>query len=833
MIGRQRQRRALTDAYEQAVEESVCHQFTILGAAGVGKSRLVSEFLTGLDDGAQVLHGRCLSYGEGITYWPIAEAIRAAAKIDDRDDNETVRRKIGALLDIDRDRDVAVERIGQLLGRFSGGSSRDETFWAVRTLLESLARRSPVVLLLDDIHWAEPTLLDLIEHLSDWIRDAPILLLCVARQELLELRPGWGGGKSYATTITLEPLNQSESRELIANLLGQMELGADLVAKIGSSAEGNPLFVEEMIGMLIDKGLVGQSDGSSPAAADLASVTVPPTIQALLAARLDGLPNKERAVLERGSVEGQIFHRAAVAALGPADQRDSVSDDLRALSRKELVRPDRPDLLGDDAFRFRHLLIRDAAYAAMPKQARADLHSQFADWLVRAAGEHLTEYEEIVAYHLEQAYRYRSELGPLDEEGGRLRAEAIRYLRSSGTRASQRGDVSAASKLLEGALGLMATDDPGRFGVAAELADALNGGSGPLQAREVIDRELVIARAAGDDHGIALLELVKMGTLSMIGEVTSEEVIQLSERVLPTLREHGDEWGVELAIFELGRQNFFIGNGGLSVQILEEEIARAGSIELRPQFAVPLFAAFYWGPTPVDQGFSRMAELSGARPSRVVEAGALRFGAGLQGLLGKYDEGRAMAKAALEIEEQLGRNQQANAVLGFFLGPLEAHAGNDASAEETMIHAYRGFTSTGDISFASTVAGHIAEFYVDRGRLDEAEEYARIALDTSAVDDVELQAQGNSWLGLIAARRGDFDQALTLTNRAVEISASTDYLARRGDALYNRADVLVLAGQRDEAAAMYRKALENYDAKGATALSERARSRLEALAATP
>ena len=367
MIGRLRQRRLLAEAFEQVVDERACHLFNILGAAGVGKSRLVNEFLASLGDTAQVLHGRCLSYGEGITFWPISEAVREAAGLTEEDDDDAVRAKIGSLIDDERDRIPVVERIGTLLGRFAANGVAEETYWAVRVLLESIARVRPVVLILDDMHWAEPTLLDLVENLADWVSDAPLLLICVARQDLLEARPGWGGGKKYATTLTLEPLNETESRELMTNLLGEVDLGGGLEQKIAAAAEGNPLFVEEMVGMLIDNGFLQRSNGGWAATSDLSNVAVPPTIQALLAARLDRLPSPERTVIERGAVEGKVFHRSAVAELAPEDLRASVPDHLRALSRKELVRPDRSDFAGDEAFRFRHLLIRDAAYAAMPK----------------------------------------------------------------------------------------------------------------------------------------------------------------------------------------------------------------------------------------------------------------------------------------------------------------------------------------------------------------------------------------------------------------------------------------------------------------------------------
>ena len=262
MVGRERPRRLLADAFDQVRIERVCHLFTVLGAAGVGKSRLVREFLSDIGADATVLRGRCLSYGEGITYWPIAEVIREATGVGDDEDDDALAARLGALIDTQHDRAKAVARLGDVLGQFDSAAGPEETAWAVRILLESVARERPVVLVLDDLHWAEPTLLDLVEHLVDWISDAPILLICIARQELLEARPNWGGGKAYATTLTLEPLNAGESRELVGELLGKVNLGEHLERRIAGASEGNPLFVEELIGMLIDNGrLVPQNSG--------------------------------------------------------------------------------------------------------------------------------------------------------------------------------------------------------------------------------------------------------------------------------------------------------------------------------------------------------------------------------------------------------------------------------------------------------------------------------------------------------------------------------------------------------------------------------------------
>ncbi|RPH36187.1 MAG: zinc-ribbon domain-containing protein, partial [Chloroflexi bacterium] len=319
MVGRERPRRLLDEAFAEARDQRLCHLFTILGSAGVGKTRLLNEFVTSLGDSARVVHGRCLSYGEGITYWPISEIVRAETGIGLTPGGEPAAdvARIAEVLGDNADRDRIAERVGEAIGLTRGEPVPDETPWAIRSFLEALAADRPLVVVLEDLQWAQPLLLDLVEHIADWSRDAPILLIVLARQELLELRPSWGGGKRSATIISLEPLNAEETSQLIDNLLGQAHLPATIFDRIRTAAEGNPLFVEELLEMLIDDGALARTNGEWTASRDLASLAVPPTIQALLSARLDGLAGPDRAILERGSVEGTVYHRDAVAALAP------------------------------------------------------------------------------------------------------------------------------------------------------------------------------------------------------------------------------------------------------------------------------------------------------------------------------------------------------------------------------------------------------------------------------------------------------------------------------------------------------------------------------------
>ena len=386
----------------------------------------------------------------------------------------------------------------------AGASSPEELFFATRRLFESVAREQPLVVVFDDVHWAEPTLLDLIDHISDLSRDAPILLVCLARPELLDARPAWGGGKMNATSVLLEPLAGPDTELLLSNLLGETELAEEARARILEAAEGNPLFIEEMLEMLIDDGLLERRNGSWVATQDLTDLDVPPTIHVLLAARLDRLSGEERSVVERAAVEGKLFHRGAVAELSSDRARPQVTAHLLSLVRKELVRPDEPDFADEDAFRFRHLLIRDTAYESLPKAERAELHRLFADWLERKVQSEPHQYEEIIGYHLERAYRYEAELGTIDPDLGR---RAAVHLADAGQRANDRRDTPAAVSLLERALSLLPEGDPKRCDFLTRLGSALFE-TGDLSRSEALLSEAISgAQDSGDRRGEALARL--------------------------------------------------------------------------------------------------------------------------------------------------------------------------------------------------------------------------------------------------------------------------------------------------------------------------------------
>ncbi len=538
MVGRERELRGLRHAFDDAISDRSCHLFTILGAAGVGKSRLVAEFLADVAGEARTLGGRCLPYGEGITYWPVREVVHAAADIDDGDTNAAARAKLSALLADHRDAPEIERTVARAVGLSDEAVTPEELTWGVQRFLEVLAEDRPVVLVLDDIQWAEPTLLDLIEHITDWVRDAPLLVVCPARPELLEARPGWGGGKLNASSVLLAPLPTEAAHDLI-EALGGAGLPEGLQAQIAASAEGNPLFIEEMINMLRADGVLDDRGRLGAGPSDVASVRVPPTIRALLAARLDQLVPDERTVAERASVIGRAFEQGAVAELSPEGERPELRLRLLGLVRKELLRLDRT-AAADDAYQFRHLLIRDAAYDALPKAERAVLHEHFARWLIGVSGDRISEYEEVVAFHLAEAHRWRLDLGERGDVTSALASEAGDWYARAASRAAAILDSQSARPLWERAVALLDQDGRAWLEATYALAIALDElGDGEAAQTGYAS---ILERATERDPALAVM--ARIGVLLATRATNAawvDEMQTLIQESLPVLAEAGDE----------------------------------------------------------------------------------------------------------------------------------------------------------------------------------------------------------------------------------------------------------------------------------------------------
>jgi len=666
---------------------------------------------------------------------------------------------------------------------------------------------------LEDLHWAEPTLLDLVEYLIGWSGEVPILLLCLARPELLDARPEWAEGD-----LMLGPLAGDEARGLVQATAP--EVTATGVEAIVGAGEGNPLFLEELLGKLIDDGfLVTAGDGWS-AMGDLRKLAIPPTIQALLAARLDGLSSEERRVIERAAVEGKVFHRGAVTDLTPEPMRGQVRERLASVMRMELVRPDQASFAGEEAYRFRHLLIRDAAYQALAKQTRSELHERFAAWLERAAADRLLEYEEIVAYHLEQAYRYRIELGTPDAHAQDLAQRAGTLLGDAGERADRRGDVAATVDLLGRAVDLLAEDLPRRRRLLFTLGNSCyEAGEAPRAERILAD--LVTEAERAGDEGLSALAAVSLVTLRNSTRSTElSEAVRELERLGAILTRLGDEDGAHLAEASVAFNMFAAGQAGEAIRRAQALLTgNEGDGRWLREAIIARGVSLVFGPTPIEEAIGVLQSQSGS--SRGEWAfGANRGVAMLRSLQGRFDEARELHTAARGVFEELGNRYQLASLRGAE-GEVEGLAGNNAEAARLIREGYEAMAAMGDRSFASTFAAELGDALIELGDDDGAWRYATIALDTSSTDDVVSQAGGRSVQARVLARRGEHDAAAALAREAAGIMATTDFLVAHGLVLVHLAQVLRGDDNDAEAIESASRALDLFTRKGASFLVER------------
>jgi class 3 adenylate cyclase/tetratricopeptide (TPR) repeat protein len=817
IVGRHAELAALEAEFEQAREQRRCRLMTVIGPAGVGKSRVTAEFVRRLGDRAQVLQGRCLPYGEGITFWPLAEVVKGAARIDPDDSRVQARAKIRSLVPDGDDAAAIVDRVAEALGLSDGAAYAEEIFWATRRLLEGLAEQRPVVVVLDDIQWAEKTMLDLIEYLAATSRDAPLLLVCLARTELREVRPSLGDGDT--TVLSVEPLTEGESHQLVGNLLGDVALAPADARRITASADGNPLFVEELLRMLVDDGVLERAGGRWRVAGDLSAISVPPTVEALLRARLDRLTHDEEATVGHASVIGQEFWPAAVSHLLPEPLSGAIGRHLASLTLKELVRPHGRGLAGEDGFRFVHILIRDVAYSGLLKEVRSDLHERLADWLASRAGERFAEWEEICGYHLEQAYGYRRTLGPVGQPERALARRAAGYLGAAGRRALARGDIPAAANLLRRAARLVPDGDSARIEVLLDLIVALSESGALPEAADVASRAIALAVDASDRrlelH--ARIEHARWIELYTSSEISAGELIALAERALPLFAEHGDELGLTRALHLLGDVHLIACRCGQSAAAFEGALGharRAGHqrevVELQTYLAV----SHYWGPMSAPEAIEHCEDvLREARGQRYLETNVLSALAGLHAMRGDFSGARDLYRRSHVITEELGARLSL-AAMSLFSGKVEALAGDAAAAERELRRSYEMLLEMGEKSLLSTIAAQLAEAVYEQGRGDEAERLTRISEEAAGPDDLLSQVMWRVTRAKVRAGAGALGEAEPMARAAVELGGRTDYLNLRGDAAMALAEVLFAAGRTDEAAASARSARAMYERKG-------------------
>jgi predicted ATPase len=733
---------------------------------------------------------------------------------------DDLRSSAAGLLGNEEEAELIVARVLAAVGPGEPPVQREEIFWGIRRLFEAAARERPLVLVFEDIHWAEPTLLDLVDYLADYSRAAPVFLLCLARPQLLDDRHGWAGGKLNAASLLLEPLSEPDCETLIDNLVEAAPLDPHARTLIAEAAEGNPLFLEQMLAMLV-LGEGGLEHGE---------LAAPPTIQALLAARLDQLGPGERSVLGAAAVVGTDFWPSAVADLQPDEGKETVRRHLETLVRKEFVRPQGERFLGEEAFRFRHSLVRQAAYRSVPKALRASLHERFAAWLESRAG---AGHEELVGYHLEQAYRFQSELGLVGEREHALAVRAGRQLGSAGRAAIARDDVSGAVGLLSRAVALLPDTHAERLELLPELGTALFSAGELSRADEVLAEAEELATTAGETRIAATAALQRETVRFFRGaqEATARELLAAGERAAETFAELGDDVRSIAAWRAVALAHLIACRYGRCAAALEralEHAQRGGRQREEAAIFSTLALAYLFGPTPVVEAIERLEEFrSRAKGRRSAEVGILASQSGLYAMAGDLDEARSRLAQARTIVEELGLKAQLTA--GFVAGTVELLYDDAVAAEAELRRCYEASEARGDKAFLSTAAAFLADAVYRQGRYDEARALLGVGREAAPADDIASQVKLRCVDAKLLARQGRLDEAVEAARSALELAEATDALAEQGNALRDLAEVLSLARRTAEVPDVLRRAVRLYERKGDRVSAERAAAEVEAL----
>ncbi len=785
-VGREYELELLENTLARVIHSNRAHLFTIYGEPGVGKSRLAREFIEGVEN-ASVLVGRSLPYGEGVTYWPLAEMVKVAAGITDDDPVQEAISKLRAACGDDAVADLLALAVGVLEG-IETERSQQEIAWAAREWAAELADARPLILVFEDVHWAEEPLLELIEHLAERVKESPLMILCLARPELLDIRPGWGGGRLRAAAIELEPLDAEESEELLNALLADRELSTSERKTLLEKTEGNPLFVEETTRMLLEGGT--------------AAKRIPDTLQAMIAARIDRLPRSEKRLLQRAAVIGRVFWEEAVAQLLPdVEDLEPVLDDL--LLRDFVTRESRSSISGQRAYRFKHVLIRDVAYAGLAKAARAELHQQVADWLTEIAGEELVE---IRAYHLDQAATLHEELdGAAPPE---LATRAAAALEKAGRRALAREANNSARRLLVRAVELEPTLQR-RFlaaRAARRIADL------PAQAVEM-ERVYADATEAGDRR-LQGLALTALADNALMRDADLPRGRELVEQALVLLEDGKPEDRYE-ALTMRARIGWWLGDLDDDERWIGKalEVAREiGRKDLEASATDDLASAAI-ARLDLDRAIRLVTEaLELAEESGNITAlgWALVSQARIDALRGRLDEAAAGLDRADELFSQSG-NVWALARLNNHYGWVEHRREDLAAADRRFRDAIRILKPLEDRGTLCESQRGLAQVLVVLKKIDEAERYALEARETVGPHDTISRATTRMALGIVRAAQGRDEEAEPLLREAVAVVDGKDLLQIRRELVTSLATFLRERGRVDEAEE-YEAELAGYDA---------------------
>ena len=802
LVGRAGEMHRLEVAYARAARERVTMLVTVIGEAGLGKTRLVHEFARCLGREVSVLTGRCRPYGEGITFWPLREVVRQAGAGDDS------AARIRALLGGEADAAEVAERLSRAVGPGNQGRSvAADIFWAARRLLETLAASRPVLVVFEDLHWAEPTFLDLVESLAVQPGRSPLVVVCNARPELLEQRPSWAAGAARAVSIVLTPLAEGPAAALLDALGGDQLIPPSTRARLLDTAAGNPLYLEQLAGSV-----------SEQAGSEIGPV-LPPTLQALLAARLQRLGPGASSVLARAAIVGKDFGVQAVRELLPPEARGPLSRNLQTLIAKGLVQRGPPNGSPGEEYSFHHILIQQAAYRAIPKSLRAELHHRYADWLEYVFWEPATLRAEILGYHLEQSVHYRTELRPAEAKSSPLSRRAAAHLETAGRAAHDGGDALAAVNLLARAAALLPGEDPALARLYTSLGTAFMEAGQLEKAKATLDQAQRIAAANGDkvQHAHARVQALLLA-LKVDPDGAAMEITW----ALPELRCEFDRSRDELGLCRTLQLQAALDWNHARSAAAEDAWQRAAEyarrVNDRRQLAEILgwlASAALWGPTPAPEGIRRCEDYLdeiGNHPTG--QAIILLHMSGLYAMQDNVATAHATLNRAKTLLDTLGPTMTAALTQpAAFIAML---AGDPGTAEMHLRLEYESLDRMGDRGIRATTAALLARAIAAQGqsRYDEATRLITISRAAGAGEDLSALIISQGLAARILADRGHHAEAKELACSAVALAAQTDLLSQHADTLLDLAQVLTAAGRVPEAHAAAIQALDLYQRKG-------------------
>jgi class 3 adenylate cyclase len=830
LVGRQRELGVLRDVLQRVRAERSPQLVTLVGVPGIGKSRLLFELSQIADAETDLIswrQGRCLPYGEGVSFWALAEMVKAQAGILEDDPPDQAGAKLAQMTaDVvsgAADADWVHRHLGALAGLGSGGApaggDRNEVFAAWRHFFEALAERRPLVLAFEDLHWADDGLLDFVDYLVGWVGEVPLLVVATARPELLARRPGWGGGKPNALSLSLAPLSDEDTARLIGSLAGRAVLDAGQQTAMLVHAGGNPLYAEQYVQMLGEQG----TDRELP---------LPESIQGIIGARLDLLAPPEKRLLQDAAVIGKVFWPGAVTTLGGMPGDGELEEYLHELERKQFIRRERrSSVAGEMQYAFVHVLLRDVAYGQIPRAARAGKHAQAAGWIESLGRPE--DHAEMLAHHYLSALDLAR---AASRDTADLAPQARTALQRAGDRAFALMAFPAAADYYRAALALWPQD-----GQEQRAGLLLLQGTALLEAGEAQQAEAVLAEGSKEAAAARLPALqarirVLMADIHASRSGPGPESLAECEAATAILEAEGDLEGLAEAWRLAGKIRFWLGDSPADQQAFERAIVYArqgGNRRVQMRASGNLAFTFQMLPIPVDAAIARAGQLlQTANGEAWAEADILMPFSLIYAYAGRFAEAREAIARAQSVYGRSGA-KFTRAVGASLAGQIELIAGDPATAEHHLREAYEAFGAMGERGGLSTVAAVLAEALYAQGRLEEAQQMTEEAQAAAPASDIDAQARWRAARAKVLARRGQFPAARTLLDEAAALVSPTSWAVLLAEILMARAEVDRLAGAPEQAEASLRAALRIYQDRHATPLADQAAAALASLTGQP